>query len=97
MITCPALRPGPLSPRLAIHDTRQYLRELLAVPAYAMGAWVHRASRAGPGRLFRRAWREVSGRLRFVAGEADAVAEAQERIAGASRRGSPVSPTRSRC
>lgn len=81
IILCPVVRPGARTWRLVVYDARQYLRELIAVPSYAFSWQLEKACRSGPGRLVRGAYRQIRARLKYLAGEADAVAAAGDTIA----------------
>jgi vancomycin permeability regulator SanA len=78
---CPAQRPGQRSWRLLAFDVRQYMREAVAVPAYALG-WQLEALRSHPPvSLAVRAARHAHARVRFLLRDADAVAAAGDAIA----------------
>jgi murein DD-endopeptidase MepM/ murein hydrolase activator NlpD len=78
---CPAPRPGPRSWPLLLFDTRQYLRETVAIPAYAIGWRFDALLQHLPLSLAARAIRHVHARVRFLFRDADAVAAAGDAIA----------------
>jgi len=78
---CPATRPGPRSLRLLAFDARQYLREAVAVPAYAIGWHLETLLRHPPLSLAARAMRHAKARIGFLLHDADAVAATGDAIA----------------
>jgi murein DD-endopeptidase MepM/ murein hydrolase activator NlpD len=80
VILCPALRPGPRNRPLVMFDVRQHLREILTVFTYAFSSLMEAIFVRGWGRPFLVVLRQVVARTRWLAVEADEVAEASEEI-----------------
>jgi murein DD-endopeptidase MepM/ murein hydrolase activator NlpD len=78
---CAAPRSGKRSWPLLVFDARQYLREAIAVPAYAIGWQVESVLQRRPASFVARAARHVHARMRFLLSDADAVAAAGDAIA----------------
>ncbi len=77
---CPAPRSGPRTLRLLAFDARQYLREAVAVPAYAVSWQLETLLRHPPLSLAARAVRHAKARIGFLLRDADAVAATDDAI-----------------
>jgi murein DD-endopeptidase MepM/ murein hydrolase activator NlpD len=86
-IPCPAPRAGPRTLRFLVFDVRQYLRELMAVPAYGTTWHFHRFRHGPLGVKVMWMGRQVTGRVKSLLGEADAVTAASETISRRIKKG----------
>jgi murein DD-endopeptidase MepM/ murein hydrolase activator NlpD len=76
-----AARPGRPSWRLLAFDVRQYMREAIPVPAYAIGWHLEALLAHAPASLAVRAARHAHARVRFLLRDANAVAATGDAIA----------------
>lgn len=87
VLLCPALRPGPRTSELRIFDTRQHLREVIAVAFHRCTGPVNFMLGHGPGRLAKAAGRHLVRRARWLLREADAMVEDSDTIADRTKQG----------
>jgi vancomycin permeability regulator SanA len=78
---CPAPRPGRRTWRLLAYDARQWLREAIAVPAYAVSWQLDRVLQRPPASLAAKVGRHLRARITFLLRDADATAAASDAIA----------------
>ena len=86
-IACPAAGSGPFNLRRRLFYVRQYQREIMAVPAYAVGWRINRLLQSRWGRVVRGPIQGVYFRMKSLAGEADAVTDASNMISGKIKAG----------
>jgi murein DD-endopeptidase MepM/ murein hydrolase activator NlpD len=80
VIRCPAFRSGPATRAMRAFDRRQHGRELMAGVTYACRSRLEAAIGGRLARVPRAALRQIVGRVKYVAGAADAVTDASDAI-----------------